>query len=241
MTMRNHKHFTRLLLPAVLLAVAGCFKLSRESPPVQHYVLSGAAQTSADGGTRTTTGTSSATATRGLTLGLRRLDLASYLSVPSILLRRGDNKLDVSEFHRWGEELEEGINRVVASHLRNSPPVAAVDVAPWQPRAAHDYLVQLHVMRFEGEADSASTQGHVHVRAGWDIIRAVDGSVLMRGSTDDRGGSFRVGDYAGLVTELDAALSRVARDISACLSRFPNDSTPPATCAASAAASGAGR
>jgi hypothetical protein len=55
--------------------------------------------------------------------------------------------------------------------------------------------------------------------------------VLVRGSTDDRGGAFRVGDYAGLVTGLDAALSRMARDIGACLARFPNDSTPPASCA----------
>jgi hypothetical protein len=94
----------------------------------------------------------------------------------------------------------------------------------------HNYIVQLHVSRFEGVADSAATEGRVHVMAGWDIIRPLDGRVLMRGNTDDRGGTWRVGDYAGLVSGLDAALSRMAGDISACLGRFPNDSTPPASC-----------
>ena len=66
--------------------------------------------------------------------------------------------------------------------------------------------------------------------AGWDIIRPVDGRVLVRGSTEALEGTWRVSDYAGLVSSLDAALARLARDIGRCLARFPNDSTPPARC-----------
>ena len=236
--MRTTIRPTRLLASVVLLVLAGCFKLSRESPRLQQFVLSGAMQ--ANAATSATAGTPSAPARAGLTLGLRRLDLASYLSVPAILVRRGENEIVVSEFHRWGEDLDEGVNRAVAAHLANSPPVQAVDVAPWPARARHNYLVQLHVSRFEGLADSAATEGRIHVLAGWDIIRPLDGAVLVRGSTDDRAGSWRVGDYAALVTGLDAALSRLARDISACLSRFPNDSTPPVSCASAAGAGGSG-
>ncbi len=167
-----------------------------------------------------------------LTLGLRRIDLASYLSVPSIVVRRGVNEVVVSEFHRWGEDIGEGINRVVALNLAGLPPVRTVDVAPWAARARHNFVLQLHVSRFEGIVDSAATQGRIHVLAAWDIIRPLDGAVLVRGTSDDREGAFRAGDYAGLVTGLDAALARVARDISGCLSRFRNDSTPPASCAA---------
>ena len=65
--------------------------------------------------------------------------------------------------------------------------------------------------------------------ADWDIIHSLDGAVLIRGRTDDRDGAFGVSDYAGLVAGLDAALSRVTRDIGACLARLPNDSTPPAS------------
>ena len=251
MIMRTHVRTTLLIAPALLLMLAGCFKLSRQSPPLRLYVLSGAPQGSpaastASGGTpgsaaNGTAGTTAAGARSGLTVGLRRMELASYLSVPAIVVRRGENELITTEFHRWGEDLDEGINRVVATYLAGSPPVGAVEVAPWPTRARHDFVVQLHVSRFEGVADSASTQGTVHVQAGWDIVRPMDGRVLIRGNTDDRGGSWRVGDYSALVTGLDAALSRVARDISACLARFPNDSTPPASCGGGAGAAGVGR
>jgi uncharacterized lipoprotein YmbA len=160
------------------------------------------------------------------------LDLASYLSVRYIIVRRGTSELLTSEFHRWGEDVGEGINRVVATYLAGTPPVRIADVAPWTPTSRHHFLVQLHVTRFEGVADSAATEGRVHVTAGWDIIRPFDGRLLLRGNTDDRDGTWRVGDYGALVTGLDAALLRVARDISACIARFPNDSTPPSTCGA---------
>jgi uncharacterized lipoprotein YmbA len=236
MIMRTIMRRTCLLVPAALLLATGCFSLSRKSPPLRHYALAGASQSGAAGTSTSTAAAATATVSTGLTIGLRRLDLASYLQVPAVMVRRGATELIVSEFHRWGGELDEAINQAVATHLRGLPPVKAVEVAPWQAQTHHDFLVQLHVMRFEGVADSAATQGRVHMQAGWDIVRPFDGRVLMRGTTDDRSAEWRVGDYSALVAGLDAALARMARDISSCLSRFPNDSTPPASCGAATGA-----
>lgn len=210
----------RFLVPMALLALAGCFKLSRTSPPLQQFVLSGArtpiAATAAD--------------TLGLTIGIRRMDLAPYLATPAIVVRRGTHEIVTSQFHRWGEDLGEGINHTVAAHLTNVPPVKAVNVAPWAARSQHNYLLQLHVSRFEGVADSAATTGAVHVVTTWDIIRPLDGAVLVRGTTDYRDGRFTVGDYEALVGELNTALNRVARDIRTCLGQFRSDSLPPPSC-----------
>ncbi len=226
--MRTHARIACLLMLVVPVALTGCVKLARESPKLQLYVLGDG---TASGLPTTPAGAPSA-GREAFRIGLRRVEMASYLSVPSVMMRRGANELIVSQFHRWGGDLEQGVNRAVAAYLAGSPRVRSVDVAPWTARARHDLLVQLHVTRFEGVvADSVARDGRVHVKADWDIIRPFDGTVMVRGSTDDRGGAFRVGDYAGLVTGLDAALSRVVRDISACLARFPNDSTPPASCA----------
>jgi uncharacterized lipoprotein YmbA len=241
MTMRTLHRSIILIAPALVVALGGCFKLSRESPRLEQYVLSGVTRPSAVAGTVSGAVAATPGTAAGLTLGVRRMDIASYLAVPAIIVRRGVNEIYASEFHRWGEDLGEGINRVVAANLANSPPVLAVDVAPWAARAQHNFLVQLHVSRFEGVADSGATQGRIHVMAGWDIIRPSTGAVLVRGTTDDRGGSWRVGDYGSLVTELDAALARMATSISACLARFPNDSTPPASCGEVPAASGSAR
>jgi len=227
--MRTSIQIARTALPVAALLLGGCFKLSRESPPLRQYVLSVASPT----GTTTDAPAGGATSPRApasLTVGLRRVDLAAYLSVPYIIMRRGTSELLTSEFHRWGEDVGDGINRVVAANLAGSPLLRAVEVAPWPLASRHTFLVQLHVTRFEGVADSSATEGRVHVTAGWDIIRPFDGKVLLRGRNDDRRESWRVGDYTGLVRGLDAALRRVARDINACLARFPNDSTPPAAC-----------
>lgn len=241
--MGRSSRFTRLSASAGLLLLTGCFKLSRESPPLQVFVLSGTSPTNAVtvAGSDAAGGTATSRARTSVTVGLRRLDLAEYLATPAIVVRRGDHRIATSEFHRWGEDLDAGINRAVALHMAGLQPVRAVEVAPWPVRARHDFLVQLHVDRFEGVTDSAATEGHIHLRAGWDIIRPVTGAVLLRGTTDERTGSWRAGDYAGLVRGLDTALGRLAGDISACLARFPNDSTPPASCAAEAGAGGVKR
>lgn len=219
------KFSARYLVPVTMfglaISVAGCFKLSRNSPPVQRYVLSGA---------RAPIAASTANDTAGLSIGIRRMDLVPYLAIPAIVMRRGTHEIVTSAFHRWGEDLGEGINHTVAAHLMNVPPVKAVDVAPWAARAQHDFLLQLHVSRFEGVIDSAATSGTVHVRATWDIIRPLDGAVFVRGVTDYQEGRFTVGDYESLVGELNTALDRVARDIRTCLGRFRSDSLPPPGC-----------
>lgn len=221
--MRIRTPLTHAFLLAVVLPQVACFKLSRESPPVQHFVLSSAVPITGSAPSATATATMA-----GQTLGLRRLDVSPYLAVPGIVVRRGLNEVVVSEFHRWGEHLDDGINRVVAENLSGVPPVQAVDVAPWRIGARHTFVVQLHIARFEGVADSAAAQGQVHMMATWDIISPRTGVVLVRGTSDDRRGVWRVGDYAGLVVGLDAALQRLANDIRTCLSGFRNDSTPPA-------------
>ena len=234
--MRIPMRYVLLIAIAIPFGLAGCFKLARESPRLQLYALGGGSA----GATPTTTVGTTTAAHGPLTIGLRRLVLASYLSVPSVMMRRGENQLEASQFHRWGGDLDEGINRAVGAYLAGMPPVRAVDVAPWPSGVRHNFLVQLHVSRFEGVADSAATDGRVHLMAGWDIMRPLDGAVLVRGKTNDRSGVFRVGDFTGLVSGLDAALSRLAREISACLARFPNDSTPPASCGSVAGGEGSG-
>lgn len=203
----------------VLVALAGCFSLGRDTPPLQQYVL---------GGVRTAEGAASHQGMAGLTIGVRRLDLAPYLTTPAIVVRRGAHQIVHSEFHRWGEDPDVGINRAIAGYLAAAAPVRAADVAPWPVRSRYDYLIQLHVTRFEGvaPADSAATEGEVHVLATWEIVRQQDETVLARGATDYRESGWRVGDYGGLVTLLDRGLQALSREIVTCLWRLASSATP---------------
>lgn len=211
-TTRVMTQTVRLVGLCALVTVAGCFTLARPTPPLEEYVLGagprpGAAAPTRDAG--------------GVTIGLRRLDLAPYLSTNAIVVRRG-SRIVTSGFHRWGEEPAAGIMRAVAVSLSAAPAVLAVDVAPWQVQAPHDYLVQLHVSQLEGVAaeDSTAREGEAHVMASWEIIRSQDGALVARGETDRRETGWRVGDYRGLVARIDKGLTGLATDLAACLDRL---------------------
>ena len=115
----------------------------------------------------------------------------------------------------------QGINRALAGHLAARPSVGAVTVAPWTPRTPLDYLVQLHVTRFEGVADSLAATGEAQLLATWEIIRPSDSAVLARGNTDYRERGWEVGNYGALVILLDAGLRDVANDVITCIARLP--------------------
>jgi uncharacterized lipoprotein YmbA len=201
------------LIP-VMLATSACFSLSRDTPPLEHYVL---------GGTPATAAGVLSPDPAGVTIGLRRLDLAPYLASPSIVVRRGAHQVLASEYHRWGEDPVAGINRAFAGYLAATRPVRAVDMAPWPVRSRHGFVVQLHVARFEGVApeDPLAVEGEAHLLASWEMHRPQDGAVVARGGTDYRAGGWRVGDYAALVTLLDGGLDHMASDIVACMARTP--------------------
>lgn len=209
----------RFLSIAALSTVAGCFSLGRDTPPLEQYVLSGAR----------TLESAAPRDPAGITLGMRRLDLAAYLATPSIVVRRGAHQIGTSEYHRWGEDLGHGISRALASHVEAAAQIRAVNVAPWLVRTEHDYLLQLHVSRFEGIADSdlPSATGAAQVTASWEILRPGDGAVLARGGTEYRRQGWRVGDYAALVTMLEEGLSVVARDVVSCVQQV-TAAMPPA-------------
>jgi uncharacterized lipoprotein YmbA len=195
------------LMPLVLIGIAGCASLGRDSPRLEQYVL-GAGRSPA---------AAAATDASGLRIGVRRLALAAYLNTPSIVVRQGANRIIVSDFHRWSEDLGEGINRQVARYLGDAASISAVDVAPWPVRTQHDYLVQLHVTRFEGVADALATEGGARVVASWQVVRPADGAVLGRGETDYERSGWRVDDYATLVLLLDDGIEAVAGDVLTCL------------------------
>jgi len=188
-----------------LLLLSGCMGLSRGAPMPQHYVLGDGAAVGAGapGGPL-----------EGVVIGLRRMAIAPYLDTPLLVVRHGPNRITFSEFHRWSETPAAGVNRALAVRLSRRGPLN-VGVAPWPARKYHDYLVQLHLLNFEGTAseDPSPSRGEAHLRATWDILRASDGEVLLRGTTDHREAGWTVGDHTALVALLDRALDVLADEL----------------------------
>lgn len=196
----------------IVLSVAGCVRLLEpQKSDATYYLLD--APTPPD---------VSPTDTTGLRVGLRRPRLASYLDATRLVTRRGSNRIQFSEFHRWGEELDQGIGRIAALTLETQPDIQSVELVPWPKGATFDYIVQLHVLRFEGvgpppdpeaDEDAPPPEGHLRTVVEWKLLDAADDSVLARGLTQHREDNWQVGDYEALASRLGDALSVLADDI----------------------------
>ena len=197
---------TRLILLAVLISAGGCFSLGRNEPLERYFVLSAGWQP----GNEAPAGDSA-----GVAIGLRQMELAAYLETPFIVVRRGPHQIEFSEFRRWGEDLGQGINRAVAGYMAAGAPFLRIESAPWPLRAQHDYLIQLHILHFEGVAPAIppASSGEAHMLARWEIIDPHDGAMLARGTTEYREGGWTVGDYDELVALLDSGLRVLSEEL----------------------------
>ena len=210
---------TRSMFSLALIALAGCFGLNRGDPSQSHFVLGlGLEPVDAEGAGPTGE-------VPGIAVGLRPLRLAEYLQSPLIVVRRGAHRIEFSEFQRWGETLDQGINRTVAGYMAGREPFRSVEYAPWPIRSEHDYVIQLQILRFEGLAPDGpvATVGEALVLASWEILRGADGALLSSGTTEYHGPGWTVGDYDGLVSLLETGLSKLADDLVAALASL---STP---------------
>ena len=196
----------RLFLLSSLLALAGCFSLSRDAPPQKYYVL-GAGWEAASA--------EEVPPTADAVIGLRSPRIAEYLRAPFIVVRSGHHRIGFSQFDRWGEALAPGVNRSVAGHMLSRAPHLRVVVAPWPQGVQPDYLVQIHLERFEGMApdDESAVEGEAHLLASWEILRRQDGQRVALGTTEVREPGWTIGDFDELVTLLEAGLFTLADDL----------------------------
>ncbi len=203
----------------IALSITGCVRLLEpRKSDATYYVLDASPAPNAV-----------STDTTGLRIGLRQPRLASYLDATRIVTRSDSNTIRFSEFHRWGEDLEQAIGRTAALALERQPGVQSVEVIPWPEGATFDYLVRLHVLSFEGvgppppgpDEEASVPEGHSQMVVEWTILRPGDETVLVRDRTRHRVTGWRVNDYQALASHLGTSLDVLARDISARLQAAP--------------------
>ena len=199
------------------LSVTGCVRLLEpRASDATYYLLGDAPQPDARPNDE------SPTDTTGLTVGLRQPRLAAYLDATRIVTRRGPHEIQFSEFHRWGEDLDRGIGRRVATGLEAQPGIRSAEVVPWSPGATFDFILQLHVLRFEGvgppidpeaDEDAPPPKGHSRVVVQWTLLHPEDETVLARHTTRHEESGWSVTNYSALVSRLGTSLDVVVDDI----------------------------
>lgn len=185
---------------AVLL-LAGC---AGKSPRVDFYVLSADA--------RAVAGLAGSCSTQAISVG--PVSWPRYLDQPRIITRAGTNRLEASEFNRWGGSLEDDFVRTAIENLSALLQSELVVNYRRSNNFSPVYRVEMVVLRFDGQLGADVT-----LDVKWGVINEATGKYeLVTTSSIQRGTSGQ--DYDALVNASSMALSQLSEEIAAQLAQL---------------------
>lgn len=147
----------------------------------------------------------------GPALGVGPVKLPPYLDRPELVSRSGANALELSEFNRWAEPLEDSFKRVLAMNLGVLAGTDRVSLFPWPRSAPLDYQVVINVDRFDAAANN-----EVVLIARWHVLAGDEGRPVRAGRaviTEPVASA----DYEALAGAMSVTVANLARQIAAAI------------------------
>ena len=142
-----------------------------------------------------------------LAIGVGPVEFPKFLDRPQIVTRKSQNRLEVSEFHRWAGSFSEDFLRVLSRNISVLLPADRVAAYPWTDQFSPTYGIQLTVEQFDGRFG-----GYVLLNVTWSVWNLEDANELVIKNTlikepvSDE-------DYESLVAAQSRALATLRRDI----------------------------
>ena len=151
--------------------IGGCVNLGKGTVnPTHYYLLSAPDWEGRQDGTAQED---------GLVIGVGPVSIPGYLKRSHLVTRNTENEIQLAEFHRWGEHLEDGIPRVVAENISGELSGDWVVLYPWRRDIRPDYRVSIEVYRFD-----AVFEGNAALNVQWILSGADRKDVLMKRQAD---------------------------------------------------------
>lgn len=155
----------RLVLPVATAAVfSGC--LGAKNDPSRFYVLASAADEEPE------------SRVGEAYIGVGPVDVPVYLQRPQLVTRISENKVELREYHRWAEPLDESITRVLTENMTRTLGTETIVGFPWYTPSILHGSVSVAIERFE--SDSA---GVAHLKARWILRDGAAGDIYLSGET----------------------------------------------------------
>jgi uncharacterized lipoprotein YmbA len=134
----------RLLFPCAAVGLLGLLAACNVVPPAEedptrYFILSDPVSTAV-----------ASPSAGGARIGLREVNLESYLKKKEMVVRTGENEIEFRDFRRWAEPLDAAIVRVLRRRLLEGSGVAQVYAEPFPADRARDFDVTIDVRRCEG-------------------------------------------------------------------------------------------
>ncbi len=179
----------------VLLLLAGC---AAQSPRVDFYVLSADARPAGVAGNCS-----------GQAISVGPVSWPRYLDQPRIVTRVGTNRLEASEFNRWGGSLEDDFSRTVIRNISNVLRSELILSYRNSRRFTPAYRVEMNVQQFDGRPGADIT-----LDVKWSIVTAASGKLEMVTTSTIQQATSGPG-YDALVNASSLAIAQLSEEIAA--------------------------
>ncbi len=171
-----------LMIAAALLIVVGC----AATPPPDFYQLNEPAVTQLTG------------LERGIAVGVGPINLAPYLDRPQIVIRGVGHKLELSEFNRWAEPLNDSVSRVIIVNLSNMLESTRIFKIPRRNKTIPlEFRIEIDIARFDG-----TLGGNAMLVARWTLYGREEAALLTKVSLISESSSAAGVDSSGSTDEV---------------------------------------
>jgi uncharacterized protein len=199
-------YYWRMGCCCALIVLGGC-NVTGPSPKTHFYVLSVEAQPVRS---ENPPGPTVAMAGR---VAVSRVTIPGTVDRPQIVARTAANSVEIYDFHRWAEPLQDAIARAVAGNLALELGPRYAVAAGAMPGLPPDVRVSLDVQKFD-----AVLGANVTVDALWSVRPSTGETRSGRSVVEE---SLTEPGHAGLVAAYSHALAAVSRDIAAAVAAAP--------------------
>ncbi|MFZ1416463.1 MAG: PqiC family protein [Defluviicoccus sp.] len=197
--------FTSLILAS--LTLAGC----SATPTPRFYSLASVAPPASE---------SPRPAGQNQSVAVGSVTLPAYLDRPQVVTRSGVYAVDMAEFDRWSEPLQDMVPRVIAENLSILLGSDQVYLSPRRNLPGLTHQVDIAIDRFD-----LDDQDRVVLAARWDLVeRSHDEVVSSRKVTITEAAADR--SYDTIVAAMSKALALLSRDIAERLQAAPARAKP---------------
>ena len=197
--------FVLLLGSIASFAFEGCALLRPHADPTRFYVLTvpSAPLKSAVGGDF-----------KRWRVGLRPVEVESYLRTKFIVVRTGTNEIHFADFDRWAEPLDQGISRVLKETLGSAQNVESVALNS-HGDASLDYEVTIQILACHGMRVPTG-KSSIRFAATWEVQAVGTNSIeIKRGSFTADAADWDGNNYSQLATQLSAAVAVAGKTLAA--------------------------
>ena len=106
-------------------------------------------------------------------IGVGPVILPAYLDRPQIVTRSGENRLNLAEFDKWAEPLEDTVSRLILSGLTQKLNDRKIALVHWKQKPASAGQIAVTILRMDN-----SDLGEAVLVARWTLRDAREGMVL---------------------------------------------------------------